>query len=127
MTESHVVSLELSKKLKEIGYPQEGAFFWKEDLGIPSLVENKSYLCSALLGIRYYVAPLASELMERLPNFRKDYSIEYTFWKMGNYWMITFQNTSDLPIHTEQDSIFCNALAKMIIFLHEKGLVKWTV
>ncbi len=112
MNPNHVVSLELAKKLKEVGYPQKGEFWWiefktnKYDLydGHTSPARWSGGRC---------VAPLASELMERLPideviryvmRFLPDDKTTLTF-----LWGICKD---------------CNALAKCYIYLKEQRLIK---
>jgi len=116
MTPTYVTSLELSKKLKKAGYPQEGEFWWIANIKSWDLPElcYKGYLyqyqdCNKI------VAPLASELMERLPIFtwicKHDINGEYAI-----------QNEIDL--HKEYDNNLCNTLAKMYIYLVEQRLLK---
>lgn len=58
--EQQVPSLELCKQLREAGYPQEGSCFYYDPDG--QLILFGNYVTSD-----YIAAPLASELLERLP------------------------------------------------------------
>ena len=73
--EHQVTSLDLSKKLKELGYPQEGLWWWVFDkvwkpllTGTPTIYKDK------------IVAPTVAELGERLP---------YEIKKDGHYYNLT--------------------------------------
>ncbi|MHA1428621.1 MAG: hypothetical protein ACTSQI_21770, partial [Candidatus Helarchaeota archaeon] len=96
MNPNHVVNLELSKKLKEVGYPQEGEFWWNynpnliklsKELKIKGIIYAEKYvLQGALITGEGFVAPLASELMERLPS-----NITIQQPRKG-YWYILFRD-----------------------------------
>ena len=131
MNEKHVVSLELSKKLKEVGYPQEGEFWWvslMEDDGvcrkwdIVNLEGSRSYIVK-------FAAPLASELMDAC--IRKSNIVWKIFCSRHNEWLIYssdndcgFQAPDDFPEFVADT--FCNALAKMYLYLAEQGLLGGT-
>lgn len=73
-----VPSLELCKKLKELGYPQEGLFWWKLQIinGIKqwNIVNEKPEDYKEEL---FCVAPTVAELGERLPMVINDSNGEY--------------------------------------------------
>jgi hypothetical protein len=129
MNPSHTVSLELSKRLKEVGYPQEGEFWWVEDCNVVFggvCSPNGKYYLSIKKGCySNFVAPLASELMEYLPSPLICPSLgmnvyRFEIEKDGNNFLVTYPY-----LETFKDTNLCNALAKMTILLAEKGLVKW--
>ncbi len=71
--ENQIVSLELSKELKEAGYKQEGLWIWEPALPIYPKYEpiTKSYLYSkdsSWFSCSSVVAPTVAELGEALPN-----------------------------------------------------------
>ena len=120
MNEKHVVSLELSKKLKEVGYPQEGGYFvWKEqDTGNWDIVEIFIEMAKTSPG-DFAVAPLASELMERLPS---------NVWTNGGNnqlerFVVNYVSTDGRSENEIVDINLCNALAKMYIYLAENKLL----
>lgn len=67
---SHVVSLELAKKLKAAGYPQSSEFWWRE-LKMTDSKETRLFLASELGGQTIkdadFAAPLATEIARYLP------------------------------------------------------------
>jgi len=68
MLTPHVVSLDLALALRENGYPQENAlFYWRSPL--PHYGYNEWSLgdCQMAHGADNVAAPLASELMEKMP------------------------------------------------------------
>lgn len=97
MIENHVVNLELSKRLKELGLNKPSLFYWiydekneKWDLWFTddSPDENNQY--------NYIAAYVATELLNELPE--------------------------NLYINQEENK--CDALAKMWIYLKENELLK---
>jgi hypothetical protein len=126
MNPKHRVSLQLAKELKEAGFPQKGEFWWKEDLGIPNLTQFNSKLCSTLLGCKYYVAPLATEILEKLPKaFKEDdyqISIETEYEQI---WCVMYSNIhTNIVDYEERDLNLCDALARMWLHLKKEGLLK---
>lgn len=74
--EDQVVSLELSKKLKEAGYPQKGIWWWsiprKEDKGKPEIIINgREKSLDEAWGCKLCVASTVAELGEKLPKIIK--------------------------------------------------------
>jgi hypothetical protein len=123
---NHVVSQGLAEKLWKAGWPQEGsAFYWasfrnesspREQWGIThtSLIaaDEKEELGerSYLKGLKFFAAPLATELMERLKN-----SFDVFFGRRLWY--------AKEPIGRLQfsDENICNALAKLALLLIKEG------
>jgi hypothetical protein len=107
MNPKYVTSLELSKKLKELGVPQQSCFMWvnTEHRGLTFvLAEYQSFQDG-------YSAFLSDELMDILP-------FEYSSGKngIGAYFC---NNDNDFE---EADTI-TNACAKMLIYLLEHKLI----
>lgn len=136
--EDQVVSLELAKRLKELGVKQDGNFFWAEFRNdSASLGDNMNIVHTQLLRIDQVaeyqdydrikdlditVALTVAELGEMLPDgFRSG--------KCGNQFLCMVPNDNgtlestvrlkEFDIKTEAD-----ARAKMLIHLIEKGIVK---
>lgn len=114
MLENEVVSFELAKTLKELGYPQGKSCFEYDDVG--NLFQHNSTI-EYLKDLEYYDAPLATELLRELPSeiiFNK-YKIYFemnkkdvAYTKYGDY---VFSQTEDVKLQ--------NNLAKMWIWLKE--------
>lgn len=133
--EQHVTSLELSKKLKELGVPQGGVFGYYENTFHPEhpfivltstfpRIENPAnWICSAFL---------ASELGEMLPLFLFDKDgreCDLHIWPQSKRtgikgWSIYYSGASGgvhAAIFEESEA---DARAKMLIHLLEEGLLK---
>lgn len=60
--EKHVASFELSKKLKELGFQQDCAFYWCKS---PKDFSDKPIVCTGNISSNYIcAAPLLTEIME---------------------------------------------------------------
>jgi hypothetical protein len=108
----HVTNLELSKTLRELGFPQESKFYWDshavekiDGFGITSDGEYSAYL--------------ASELGEWLP---MDYCSSKTVYKKSNKkWVCDKDNwRGEYPQYANNE---CDARAKMLIYLAENKLI----
>lgn len=126
--EKQVASLELSKRLKELGYPQEGLFWWRQ-----YEVEGRKF--STLLqqerlplnwqkdedNLTVY-APTVAELGEMLPtdNYEIYLGKESRQYHIGFHkgLAVTASNNSYSIADTEAD-----ARAKMLIYLLENKLI----
>jgi len=121
--EDQVCSLELSKKLKELGVRQESYFYWYDDT-----VAHKMYFAGGgLVGskpIEKYSAYTASELGEMLPMevFKNDICFALASWKIPKGWRI-FYGGNDFCLHGETEEKESDARAKMIIYLIESNLL----
>ena len=122
--EQQVTSLEISKRLKELGVKQESLFDWY-DVGndvyflgtnADAASNARDYSNSTAIGYeqRIVSAFTCAELGEMLPN-------EYTYCrKTGGEWYISFDS-----VHygnQEHDVSEANARGKMLIYLIENGL-----
>ena len=135
MKPKHVSSLELSKELKEVGYPQLGEFWWvKVQLSGGKHSWELFYQKDPDDKVNeHIVAPLASELMDRLPIIIQahkekfflrcsrlhngDWLIYYYYYGQGDYEEILNNNKII-------NNNLCNALAKMYIYLAQQRLVE---
>lgn len=120
--EQQVVSLELSKKLKESGVKQESLFYWGawgggmvlgyEDKGEHADYDDTSY-CSAFT---------VAELSEMLPaemlieNIQEHLQInKYSIWAFNYGRRVVFSGHSD--------DTFADSLARFVIYLLENKLI----
>jgi len=123
--EKHCVSLEIAKELKEARWTKETEFWWllggyEGDSGNKYWVVNKKYLAVMTkkqvklnegLGYKCYPAPLATEILEELPDLRIS--------KGDNTYLVIDDEGSSLEV----DKSLPNALAKMWLYLKKKGLL----
>lgn len=129
----HVTSLEISKKLKELGVKQDSEFFWTNvlvNLGEDGILEAEEYVLTnsgeiqilknnfGYKGIDIYSAFLSSELGDMLPNNIINYS------KDGNQWCCILGKP--MPEHTYATfaDTESDARGKMLIYLIENNLLK---
>lgn len=129
--ESQVCSLELAKKLKELGVKQCSLFWWEE---YPSLI-NLKYIPYRLgmenENIKFYSAFTVSELGEMLPTkiYWKDESAEYVYLFIKKYpdeYHISYCDLDDkwFDWFVTKDKKEANARAKILINLIENSLIK---
>lgn len=135
--EKQVVSLELAKRLKELGVKQESLFYWS--VSLPETAKSKSEV--ALLkdiepmltqqewgeGFTSYSAFTVAELGEMLP-FHYELGEAHVGEAMSNEgeWGLWFY-----PIGLEDDRLKrveaeteADSRAKMLVYLLEQGLIK---
>ncbi len=120
--EQQVVSLELSKQLKEAGYPQEGLFWW----GIPqnsypnhtfAIVEYRYISQRHWDGKKPIVAPTVAELGERLKG-----KTSMPYYLRGK-WVYNNDNANlPITIHISEDTE-AGARAKMYLYLKKENLL----
>lgn len=117
--EDQVVSLELAKKLKELGVKQESLFWWHEcqrpeDGHVWSYIENYYRIDTDRAFEEVVAAFTVAELGEMLPPGRKSW--RYTDFD-GCKWMC------EQVGHHEEAATEADARAKMLIYLIENKLV----
>ena len=111
--ESQVASLELCKRLKELGVKQESYFIWIESLHENRIVQSSNtphetrIICSAFTS-----AELGEMLPSMTPSKLADTSVTERRWSCGMY-------PDDFRAQTEAD-----ARAAMLIYLIKQKLVK---
>jgi hypothetical protein len=141
-----VCSLELSKKLKELGVKQDSLFYYasysihENELASNELIffiDNKrnvissgfSWFCDDESPIdQKYSAFTASELLELLPTEISYQQISHylSIISRGNYYNVhyrQFANDQFIPVSLSDETL-TNTLAQTLIFLIEKGLIK---
>lgn len=129
--EKHVTSLELSKKLKELGVPQNAYWCWYTNDGSSTLMHNPEGYRS--MEDKTFDAFLSSELGEKLPNWVftvKDESNNfYCYASAETYAEYHRANEDTSPAWGDDDVIGdiadteANARAKMLIYLIEQKLL----
>ncbi len=122
--EEQVVSLELSKQLKEAGYPQQGLWWWYVE-GEHYCLKDKVVEGKPFIDKRYEpsfpekriaIAPTVAELSRQLP-------INTRFIKRGRGWNSIdniHYEVEDWNGNLETDCCLVNALAKMWLYIKEK-------
>jgi len=140
MNPNHCVSLEIAQQLKEAGWGKETEFWWTEGSKFGEhRIETKETLDKEFQlykysektdynylidGCRFYPAPLATEILEELP---ENISIKNT---RGGFWRLIY----GLPLQVKEGIIeqntkivdgknFCDALAKMWLYLKKEKLL----
>ncbi len=141
--EAEVANLELSIKLKELGFPQDGGgFYWERYKGLSGMeivFEEKTPINN--LSFTFIKAPTSREVGEWLPPY-------WISWRdrEGKYWISRIRNFScsfdseDYPELSPDDRVSLenflkrgykptdtepNARAKMLIWLIKNGFVKF--
>jgi hypothetical protein len=138
------VNLELSKALKEAGYPQEGYFYLWECVSNseiePILMhfqgneKNKDYLNEDEDKFEYYASPTADEILDRLPEeiekekkvhrlrinkyLGDDGIVVYEF-----YYSYVWYDVEDFLVEVQDDKTIADAAAKMWLYLKKEGLL----
>ena len=124
--EDQVVSLELAKRLKEIGVKQESAFYWFEGVNEIGLVD-RAYAWPPKE--KHTAAFTVAELGEMLPQTFIDksddgqYFAQVNIFKQYSNWAICYE-TSKRRVCTAEMETEADARAKMLIYLIEQGIVK---
>lgn len=131
--ENQVSSLELSKKLKELGVKQESLFYWSGNPGVEYKLHNSDcghrpetggndMFCSAFT---------SSELGEMLPEVINGGLLSTRRCNEGWYARyedlnnsIVIPNNIPKPFIGEYHETEANCRAKMLIYLIENGLIK---
>ncbi len=121
--EQQVVSLELAKKLKELGVKQESLFYWRpNDNGagnfndiIVAANDEEGLFCGV-----YYSAFTVAELGEMLPDYAHSWRIPA--WKDDTIkWQCDWKNKPSGSKTCDADTE-ADARAKMLIYLKENNL-----
>jgi hypothetical protein len=127
--ENQVVSLDLSRKLKELGVKQESLFSWKPDRPqIPTLTEAEQLatqwkLFDSASGTGDYAAFTVAELGEMLPANIQETNKKILYWKQiregkTDWYAGVLEELAWVVAGTEAD-----ARAKMLIYLLENKLI----
>ena len=130
--EDIVVSLELAKRLKEVGVRQESMLFWvrwkdkdKWSIRCPDEYMREEWKFSPL--VECYSAYTATELMEKLPERIRVSERQHFYlvvYKLSNSYKVNYDHTFFDTIETLcefEDRKLSDALAQALIWWREKG------
>jgi hypothetical protein len=117
-SENQVCSLELSKRLEELGVKQESLFCWCGEVGHINLELNAVYDSECNPYYKICSAFTVAELGDILPNWFDSGRREE-----NDYMCRVFEKESDIRHHTF-DGTEANARAKMLIYLLENKLME---
>lgn len=127
-TDWQVVSLELSKKLKELGVKQKSIFYWNDsDPSGYFRIEFYEEVCRLPTNCSAFTV---GELVEILPTrFLYNDSAEHVYLFIKKYpheYYISYCDLDDewFDWNQTKDESLANALAKMLISCIENGLMK---
>jgi hypothetical protein len=111
--EQQVTSLELSKKLKELGVKQESFFYW-------ALRQDVSWICAQGKGWSDSVSAFTvAELGEMLP---EEYVLPYRMDSDNGRWRC-YPIEDDEDLFLAEADIEADARAKMLVYLLENKLI----
>lgn len=116
--EHHCTSKDLAIALRDSGYKQEGHQFYWFDEDHPFIHDEDFFVTSAGLMLdAVCVAPLASEILEELP--------EYTFvQKRNGVWHCELHDSDIEQMPWTSDESLPDALAKLYLSLEKNGYLK---
>ena len=133
--EDQVCSLELAKKLKELGVKQESLFYWSKlsiqneyNLELRTNIFNQEIIFADCTD--YISAFSVGELGEFLPKELRINNMSYYYTQMtditGKIWICFYRNSlCELKDAEGTDEIEVNARAKILIYLIENNLIKF--
>ena len=124
--ENQVCSLELAKRLQELGVKQESLFYWSYNF-----VGNKVKLLKPAHGLKgyphlYFQAYTVAELGAMLPHLIEHNSYRLEFYKFQESYGCDYVHVQDGLAFCFADNISENeadARAKMLIYLLENNLI----
>ena len=123
MNTKHVTSLETSKQLAEAGIVIESEFWWVEDNPEDWVLVPKGWTNIEMSRPKKYPAPIATELLERLPASTclvKKTDLETKEKVRYNAETFTHHPAICPDLHSENP---CDALALLLIRLTKDGLI----
>ena len=116
--ENQVTNLELSKKLKELGFKQESLFYWGKTLGKFEIIYFPGNLTKSDAEIGRVSAFTVAELGEMLPEF------VMSMRRTDDYLCTDFMNYRPYDYGKHEAETEADARAKMLIYLIENDLIK---
>lgn len=129
---NQVCSLELARKLKELGVKQDSLCVWVRNAHRKRfLIENRLlsdfYERYVDKGGECYCAFTVAELGELMKNYDEDMFVSYNFDNDESFeWIAQINRWSDITFvgHTEHADTEANARAKMLVYLLENQLIQ---
>jgi hypothetical protein len=113
---NHVVSLEISKQLKEAGWKKETEFWWSREYEQDKYELTRSYSrFQSADPLPHLSAPLSTEILEELP---RTGDIKITTYPSG--YRVFYDVKSGYGVSEES---FPDTLSKMWIYLKKEGLI----
>ncbi len=135
MKQEHYPSLELCKKLTEIGFPKTQhtySFWWDKCEEEFTIVDEDD---DGVSRTEFYRCPSVMEMLDVMPRDIHVWHHQYT-WSITPYWFTYVPNQShstdiipffatDMNDDTAGLSIDPNAIAEMILWLHENKYISF--
>lgn len=137
--EDQCVSIDLSKRLKELGVKQDSLYSWFETKRYGIIIEQSGsefdleyYLSVGRLGSAFTVAELGEMLPYNIMVNGQSYFFEAGKASKANPYISEHEvnySYGDECIHLEREDTEADARAKMLIYLIENGIIKedWMV
>lgn len=122
--EQQVPSLELCKKLKELGYPQESLFYWTfyKDHSQVLYTQQEVFKESWKVDPNYCSAPTVAELGELLKPFSSATSTWYN--REDNVWSVVVEEKLIGSEESFNSDTEADTRAKALIYLLKKQTIK---
>lgn len=123
--EEQVVSLELAKRLKELGVKQESIFAWcKNELGHITLVYLPQWIPQIKKHGEWWAAFTVAELGEMLPPLCEIKRTRENNWRLEYISTLTVKDgRPHFDRHSVRADTEADARAKMLIYLIEQKLI----
>ena len=124
MNQKHVTSLEIAKQLAEAGIVIESEYWWVEDNPEDWTLVPKGWTNIEMSRPKKYPAPIATELLERLPAMVNGLKFQINRLPKGEYWA-SYDTFSDevIDCYLETNQSLPDALALLLIRLTKDGLI----
>lgn len=116
------VNLELSKALKEAGYPQETEFCYYRNAETYHFLRNPMGGKMLPMKEKTFASPTADEILDQLPDYneRKDHLVLYKDDRPESVkWELSYDGNNP----TFSDDSLANACARMWLYLKKEGLL----
>lgn len=116
--EDQVVSLELAKRMEELGFKQDSLFWWH----LPN--EQEAFIVKSKIDEYAISAFTVAELGEMLPWMIRELPpfLYLQIEKDHHGWIVRYQFMEEDQIEEAGDTLV-EAMAKMLIYLAENGLI----
>lgn len=130
----HVTSLELSKKLKQAGVPQESCLYWQvSTINATHLTKQVTHLVAderegndcGIDNLKRYFSCLQPIYNDSLWINKKEWSLGNPFWDVYSAYLST-ELEKWLPVEVCKANLSPNDRAKMLLYLIKEGLVDVT-